>query len=169
MTATLVPSPAGTRAYGVLKNILSALRGLVDLKSGPPRADGFVFLRDQQPLSAEELDLSRQVVGWVRDVLDSRPGRLAEAGLDPAIWMPAGNWDVCQPFYDGVRMLLNGENFDYLRLFAQQFTGYHLFSLGELRGHPMPRETIRNIDRYLEEHCRRDDCWVRRYALLAAR
>jgi hypothetical protein len=63
--------------------------------------------------------------------MQRREERVAELGLDPAIWLPAANWGGAEltPVYNAAFRLMSGENLEHLRLLAQQFTGYALWGL----------------------------------------
>jgi hypothetical protein len=61
----------------------------------------------------------------VRRFLIERDEYIARYELDPAVWLPAANWDLSQPFYANSRALLDGK-FESLRPLSQQFTGVPL-------------------------------------------
>jgi hypothetical protein len=50
--------------------------------------------------------------------------------MRPAEHLPAGNWRLEQPFYARLDRLLNGQEFDRLRLWSTHFTGWPLYSFG---------------------------------------
>jgi SAM-dependent methyltransferase len=61
----------------------------------------------------------------VRRFLNEREEYIVRQGLDPAVWLPAANWDLSRPFYANSRALLDG-TFESLRPLSQQFTGIPL-------------------------------------------
>jgi len=71
-----------------------------------------------------------------------REERLAQLGVDPAIWLPAANWGGTEltPVYNAALSLMRGENLAYLRLLAQHFTGYALWGLKDGRGTVPPSD-----------------------------
>jgi SAM-dependent methyltransferase len=105
----------------------------------------FISLSDQQVLSEMELARGMGAAEKVSEFLQNRETRIKQLGLDPAIWLPAANWGGDQAFYESSRRLMRGENIEWLRLFAQQFTGYALWSLR--RAGPLPPDDIVAIER----------------------
>jgi putative sugar O-methyltransferase len=90
----------------------------------------FVFLRDQQPLTPQEWAGVEAGLAYARQAHDQRDERVRALGLDPEVWLPAANWDRRRVFYRNFEALYDRRNVPLLRIYAQQFTGYRLCSLG---------------------------------------
>ncbi|HSB73562.1 MAG TPA: putative sugar O-methyltransferase [Candidatus Methylomirabilis sp.] len=131
-------------------------------------SSGFVFLRNQAPLTSHELEIARRMCRDIAELVDGRSAYLEKAGLDPAIYSPAGNW---QPEnLEGYRQVVsaNPEILAHLRLFSQMFTGYRLIDMRSAAGTHVPLALPPNLDRSLEAIARRQDPHAARYAATIA-
>jgi hypothetical protein len=133
-----------------------------------------VLLKDQQPLTTEELERAHAVIDWIEQGIDARPAYLKQYQLSEAIHFPQAIWALeGMGLYDGFRAVLSRDPrvLNYLRLWSQQFTGYRLFSMesAECRPFPGPDEIGVAADRRLAACGATPDLWVGRYERLAAR
>lgn len=127
--------------------------------------DGFVYLRDQEPLSDAELARARAVCGYVSQLLREREGYLTQAGLPPEIFLPSAGWSREAGLFTTTQALLSGErkHLERLRLLSQMFTGYQLLHLRLAQGVPPVTEIPPDHDRTLEGLAATPDLWVARY------
>lgn len=105
------------------------------------RADyEFVSLNDQQPIDPVERNRAREAARLVAELLSQREEYVLQRRLDKRLWMPTAKWHTGQPFYDYARALLNDDTntIELLRLYAQQFSGYALWSMSKGEGQALP-------------------------------
>src|SRR5258708_26582443 len=114
-----------------------------------PAGARFISLPDQDPLTEAERARALHMATWVKELLENRESRIEQLGLDPSIWLPAANWGGSQAFYKTARDLMRGENFEWLRLLSQQFTGYALWSMRH--GGPLPPSDTTALHQALSE------------------
>jgi SAM-dependent methyltransferase len=117
--------------------------------TGPYR---FCYLRDQQPLSASELDRARVCCDRVEALVTGRADFLDRSGRDPELHLPRGHWDRHNgSLFLGYYTLLKRtpEILNNLRLFSQVYTGYQLLTLSGGAGLPIPTEVPADADERL--------------------
>ncbi|HEY7391304.1 MAG TPA: putative sugar O-methyltransferase [Bryobacteraceae bacterium] len=100
----------------------------------------FVSLNDQKPIDQVERNWARDASRLVGTLLNQREHYILQRGLDETLWMPTANWHSGQPFYDYARALLDDDTdtIELLRLYAQQFSGYALWSMSKGEGQALP-------------------------------
>lgn len=104
------------------------------------RTDGYLFAKDNIPLSTEEYQLARQTCDTVLQLAEGREAYVRAHGLSEKIYVPDGLWALDQPLYQGFRTVAAG-NYDVLnnlRLFAQLFSGWSLIANNFAGNVPMP-------------------------------
>jgi hypothetical protein len=101
------------------------------------KAPAFWFLRDQQPLSQEAFDKARRCRDWAVSLVEGREKYVHSNGLDAAIHLPHGVWEMGRGLYEAYRAVRDGgyEVYNHLRMFSGIFTGFHLDTLAP----PWPR------------------------------
>jgi len=134
-----------------------------------------VLLKDQAPLSAEQLERANEIIDWIEEVVDARPGYIERYGLNRAIHFTQAVWalDDGQGLYDGFRAVASRDPrvLNHLRLWSQQFTGYRLLTMEPAQCRPFPRveEIGPAADRRLSNLSSRPDRWVGRYLRIASK
>ena len=102
--------------------------------------EGFISLAEQEPLSPQDCRHAQSAIRYVRSALDRRESYIESHGLSREVWMPAGNWHEYQPFYQYAKELLGGNTLaiEFLRLYAQQFSGNALWAMTHCGGQALP-------------------------------
>jgi hypothetical protein len=129
-------------------------------------APPFVFLRDQIPLSQTEFRRALYCRDWAQRLLDQRADYIRHHALDPNIHLPRANWDLEADLHEPVRRVFKGqyEVLNFLRLFSEMFTGYHLSRLDRGNGRPHLLEVPTDLDDFLAERAAEPDDYTRLYA-----
>ena len=139
------------------------------------RALPMILLRDQEPLDGGQLQRANEIIDWIEEVVDARPGYIERQGLDPAIHFPQAVWalDDGHGLYDGFRAVASRDPrvLNNLRLWSQQFTGYRLLTMEPAACRPFPRveEIGTAADQTLSNLSSRPDRWVGRYVRIASK
>jgi hypothetical protein len=138
------------------------------------RALPMILVKDQEPLDAGQLQRANEIINWIEEIVEARPGYIDRYGLNREIHFPQAVWalDDGHGLYDGFRAVASRDPrvLNHLRLWSQQFTGYRLLTMEPAECRPFPRpEEIGRADQALSTLSSRPDRWVGRYLRIASK